>query len=103
MAIAAAIAIVALSLVPSAAAVPPTLLTVGSKALHPTATFSPPKSADVVIQIANKPDRASNGEFLSENVKEFDLLADSEVQSGRWLYEFQIDPRHLLRVAARLA
>jgi hypothetical protein len=81
-----------LVLVPSAAAVPPTLLTVGTQALHPTATFSAPKSDDVVIQIASKPDRASSGEFLTENVVVFDLLADSEIQTGRWLYESQIDP-----------
>jgi hypothetical protein len=68
------------------------LISVGSQALHPTATFSAPKSDDVVVQIATKPDRASNGEFLSENVKVFDLLSDSEVQTGRWLYEYQIDP-----------
>jgi hypothetical protein len=83
---------VSLVFVPAAAAIPPTLISVGSQALHPTATFSAPKSDHVVIQIATRPDRASNGEFLSENVVVFDLLADSEIQSGRWLYESQIDP-----------
>jgi hypothetical protein len=81
-----------LVLVPSAAAVPPTLLTVGSQALHPTATFSAPKSDHVVIEIATRPDRASDGEFLTENIVVFDVLADSEIQTGRWLYESQIDP-----------
>jgi hypothetical protein len=86
------IVVLSLVFVPSAAAVPPTLVTVSSQALHPTATFSAPKSDHVVIQIATRPDRASNGEFLTENVVVFDVLADSEIQSGRWLYESQIDP-----------
>jgi hypothetical protein len=81
-----------LAFVPSAGAVPPTLLSVGSQALHPTATFSAPKSDHVVIEIATKPDRASDGEFLTENIVVFDLLTDSEIQTGRWLYESQLDP-----------
>ena len=86
------LAAVSLVLVPSASAVPPTLLSVGSQSLHPTATFSAPKSDHVVIEIATRPDRASDGEFLTENIKVFDVLADSEIQTGRWLYESQIDP-----------
>lgn len=86
--------VVALPLVfaSSAEAMPPTLINVGSQALHPTATFSAPKSDHVVIEIATRPDRASDGEFLTENVVVFDVLADSEIQTGRWLYESQIDP-----------
>jgi hypothetical protein len=85
-------AAVSLVFVPSAAAIPPTLLSVGSQRLHPTATFSAAKSDHVVIQVATRPDRASNGEFLNENVEVFDVLEDSEVQAGNWLYESQIDP-----------
>lgn len=90
----AAVGIVALPLVfaSSAAAVPPTLISVGSQALHPTATFSAPKSDHVVIEIATRPDRASDGEFLMENILVFDVLADSEIQTGRWLYDTQINP-----------
>jgi hypothetical protein len=69
-------------LVPSADAMPPSLLSVGSQALHPTATFSAPKSDHVVIQIATRPDRASDGEFLSENVTVFSVMTDSEIQTG---------------------
>lgn len=87
-----AILAIPLVFVRAAAAVPPTLLSVGSQALHPTATFSAPKSDSDVIQVATRPDRASNGEFLTENVVVFDVLADSEIQTGRWLYESQIDP-----------
>lgn len=88
----AASAAASLVFVPSARAVPPVLLSVGSQALHPTATFSAPKSDHVVVEIATKPDRASDGEFLTENIVVFDLLADSEIQTGRWLYESQLDP-----------
>ena len=76
----------------SATAVAPTLLSVGSQALHPTATFSAPKSDHVVIQIASHPDRATDGEFLTENVVVFDVLTDSEIQTGRWLHDSQLDP-----------
>jgi hypothetical protein len=89
---ASAIAAIALVFVPSAAAVPPVLLTVGSQNLHPSATFSAPRSDQVVIQIATRPDRASSGEFLTENVEVFDVLTDSEIQTGNWLYESQQDP-----------
>jgi hypothetical protein len=88
----AAVIVLSLAFVPSAAAVPPTLISVGSQALHPTATFSAPKSDHVVIEIATRPDRASDGEFLTENIVVFDVLADSEIQTGRWLYESQLDP-----------
>jgi hypothetical protein len=83
---------VSLAFVPSAGAVPPVLLTVGSQSLHPTATFSAPKSDLAVIEIATRPDRATDGEFLTENVKVVDLLTDSEIQTGRWLDDNQIDP-----------
>jgi hypothetical protein len=85
-------AAIPLVLADTAGAVPPTLVSVGSQALHPTATFSAPKSDHVVIEIATKPDRASDGEFLTENVAVFDVLTDSEIQTGRWLYDSQIDP-----------
>jgi hypothetical protein len=89
---AAAIALLSLVFVDAAGAIPPTLSTVGSQALHPTATFSAPKSDNVVIQVASRPDRASDGDFLTENVVVFDLLSDSEIQTGRWLYQSQINP-----------
>lgn len=42
--------------------------------------------------IAKRPDRASDGSFLSENVVTLDLLTDSEIQSGKWESEDQLDP-----------
>lgn len=42
--------------------------------------------------MATKPDRSTDGRFLSENVRHTDFLTDSEIQSGSWLYEDQIDP-----------
>jgi hypothetical protein len=82
----------ALILVGTADAVPPVITSVGSVARHPTIAFSAPKADHVVVEIASKPDRASDGEFLSENNKAFDVMTDSEIQTGRWLYASQLDP-----------
>jgi hypothetical protein len=76
----------------SAAAVPPALLSVTQQERHPLATFSAPKADFATIYIATKPDRATDGSFLSENIKTLDLLTDSEIQAGRWLDEDQLDP-----------
>ena len=82
----------ALACIASVSAVPPTIGGVGAQSRHPIVTFSAPKADDVVIEIATKPDRASDGEFLSENERVFDLVTDSELQAGRWLYADQLDP-----------
>jgi hypothetical protein len=76
----------------AAEAVPPTLSSVGHQDRHPTAVFTAPKSDHVVITIASKPDRATSGDFLSENEQVFDVMTDSEIQTGRWLYNSQLDP-----------
>jgi hypothetical protein len=85
-------AAVALVFASVASAGPPTLASVGSNDRHPTITFSAPKADHVVVQIASKPDRATSGEFLSENVEVFDVMTDSEIQAGQWLYGSQLDP-----------
>jgi hypothetical protein len=87
-----AIVIGALALVGTANAVPPALTSVGHQDRHPRATVSAPRANDVTIYIATKPDRSTDGSFLSENVDEIDFLTDSEIQTGSWLYERQIDP-----------
>jgi hypothetical protein len=92
LAVLTACGVVALAVVASAFAIDPTITGVGSKNRHPVVTFNAPKSNFVVIEIATKPDRASNGDFLSENSKVFDVLTDSEVQGGAWLYAYQLDP-----------
>ncbi|MEO5575624.1 MAG: hypothetical protein ABIR67_00635 [Gaiellaceae bacterium] len=76
----------------TALAVPPTITSVSQQTRHPIVTFSAPKSDHVVIEIASKPERGSDGSFFSENQVEFDLMTDSEVAAGRWLSESQIDP-----------
>lgn len=83
---------VLLALAPTALAVPPTLSSVTHQARHPAATFAAPRAGSVTIYLASKPDRATDGSFLFENVKEVELLTDSEIQSGRWLDENRIDP-----------
>jgi len=85
--------LVALLAFPGAAlAQPPTLSGVSQQDRHPSATFSAPRADFVSIYLASKPDRATDGSFLQENIKELDALTDSEVQSGRWVDESQIDP-----------
>lgn len=75
-----------------AQAAAPTLLSVGHEKRHPTATFAMPGANDGTIYFATKPDRASDGEFLEENVKHLDLLTADEIQAGRWIDSSQIDP-----------
>jgi hypothetical protein len=83
---------VALIFAGTAGAVPPTITTVGHQDRHPFITFSAPKSDHVVVEMSTKPDRATDGEFLSENQKVFAVMTDSEIQAGRWLYGYQLDP-----------
>jgi hypothetical protein len=44
------------------------------------------------IYFSTKPDRASDGSFLQENIKDLDLLTTDEIQIGSWSYESQLDP-----------
>jgi hypothetical protein len=76
----------------TAAAMPPTLASVNQQDRHPSASFSAPRASDATIYLATKPDRATDGSFLQENIKELDILTDSEIQSGQWLDENQVDP-----------
>lgn len=83
---------VALVLATPAAAVPPTLSSVSQQDRHPVVNFSAPRAGSAVIYLATKPDRATDGSFLQENVKELDLLTPAEIQSGRWSDENQVEP-----------
>ena len=73
-------------------AVSPTIAAVGQQDRHPTVTLTAPRADSVTVYIASKPDRASDGSFLQENVVESGFLTDSEIQSGRWLDSSQIAP-----------
>jgi hypothetical protein len=75
-----------------AAAVPPLISSVTVQNRHPIVVFSAPKADQVSVSIATKPDRATDGSFLSENVAGGALLTDSEIQAGRWLGPDQLDP-----------
>jgi hypothetical protein len=70
----------------------PSLLSVVQQNRHATATFSAPGADDATIYFATKPDRASDGSFLQENIKDLDLLTTDEIQRGSWTYESQLDP-----------
>jgi hypothetical protein len=74
------------------AAQPPTLLSVTQQTRHPAATFSMPGADSASIYFATKPDRATDGSFLQENVKDSDYLTTDEIQHGSWAYEYQLDP-----------
>jgi hypothetical protein len=76
----------------SAAAVPPQLVSISLQDRHPAASFSAPKAGDATIYMASRPDRATDGSFLSENIASLDILEDSEIQTGHWLYENKLDP-----------
>jgi hypothetical protein len=84
--------IAALVFATPAAAVSPNLRAVGQQDRHPVAIFDAPHADFATIYLATKPDRATDGRFLEENIKELDLLTDSEIQSGRWVDESQLDP-----------
>ena len=65
---------------------------VGQQDRHPTVTLAAPLAGSVIVYIASKPDRATDGSFLQENVVDIEYLTDSEIQSGLWLDSSQIDP-----------
>jgi hypothetical protein len=87
-----AASLTALAVVAVAGAVPPMISALSQQDRHPTATISAPKADFATIYLATKPDRATDGYFLSENVSRLDLLTDSEIQLGRWLFEDRVDP-----------
>jgi hypothetical protein len=83
----------ALALARSAPGVPPVMTSASAGAnRHPGVTFSAPRAGYATIYIASKPDRATDGRFLSENIESIYSLTDSEIQSGHWVSERQIDP-----------
>jgi hypothetical protein len=67
-------------------------LSVSQQNRHPAATFSIPGADTASIYFATKPDRATDGGFLQENIKDSDYLTTDEMQSGSWTYESQLDP-----------
>jgi hypothetical protein len=73
-------------------AVAPSLSNVSYSKRHPTAAVAAPRASSVTVYMASRPDRATDGSFLSEHVKEIDFLTDQEIQTGSWLYESAIDP-----------
>jgi hypothetical protein len=68
------------------------VISLGQQNRHPMMTFSAPRANSVSIEFATSPDRATDGDFLSENVVRTDFPTDHEQQTGRWLDEDQVDP-----------
>ena len=90
--VAALVTAAALAVVGEANAAPPALLTVGQQDRHATATFSAPGADLATMYVATKPDLASGGGFLEENIKRVDFLTADEIQRGAWLDAEQLDP-----------
>jgi hypothetical protein len=86
------VSVLALVLPGAAAAQPSTLLSVAQQDRHPAATFSASGADNATIYFATKPDRATDGSFLQENIAATDWLTTDELQSGSWTYESQLDP-----------
>jgi len=76
----------------SALAVPPAITAVGQEDRHPAVALVAPRADSVTVYIASAPDRATDGSFLRENVVATGFLTDTEIQSGQWLDNAQIDP-----------
>jgi hypothetical protein len=70
----------------------PVLGTVIAHHRHASATFTAPGADDATIYFATRPDRATDGRFLDENVAHLDFLTTDEIQAGRWLDDSQLDP-----------
>ena len=51
-----------------------------------------PGADTATIYFATKPDRATDGSFLQENIEQMDFLTSSEIQSGSWSDDSQLDP-----------
>ncbi|MGA9762048.1 MAG: hypothetical protein WBQ14_06475 [Gaiellaceae bacterium] len=93
--------IVALVLAAPSFAVVPTLISTSQSERHPAVTFSAPKADYVSVYVASKPNRATDGRFLEENVVTADSMTDSEIQTGNWAYEYQLDPgRYFVMIQA---
>jgi hypothetical protein len=75
-----------------AQAATPTLVSVGHERMHPTASLSAPGATDVTVYISSRPDRATDGHFLSENSADIDFLTADEVATGRWMDADQLKP-----------
>lgn len=67
-------------------------LAVSAADRRPQATFSAPFAGYATIYFASKPDRATDGQFFTENVETTDSLTDDEIATGRWLSESRLDP-----------
>ena len=76
----------------TALAAAPVITTVGQRNRHPIVAFTAPRAGTVIVYVARTPDRATDGNFLVENVVDSDHLTESEIAVGSWLYERQLNP-----------
>jgi hypothetical protein len=77
-----------------ALAVPPVITSVSHENRHPLLTFSAPRGNWLTVEFASKPDQATDGTFLRENVAYTGLPTNAEAAAGRWLSNRQLDPGH---------
>jgi hypothetical protein len=77
-----------------AQAMPPVLTGLSQTDRHPAATFRAAGADYVTIRFATSPAQATDGSFLTENVKYSDSFTTDEIQAGLWTGESQLDPGH---------
>jgi hypothetical protein len=77
--------LVTLAVAAPAGATPPALLSTGHNGLHPTASFAAPGATDVTLYLSTRPDRATDGSFLTENSAGIDFLTGDEIAGGAWM------------------
>lgn len=75
-----------------AAVVAPVVLSTGSDNRHPVVTFSATKAAEVTLEVASAPGRATNGAFFAENYVTSEFFTPGEIVNGRWMSPTRYEP-----------
>jgi hypothetical protein len=83
--------VVALTFAGPALAMPPSLTSVSHQQRQPTVTFSAPHASAVTVYFATKPDLATDGSFLQQNVRETGILTPADIRSGTWIDPNRVD------------
>lgn len=84
------VAAAALAFATPTVAAPPVLTSVSHVSRHPGATWAlPPGVKSQEVEVAVSPATSTDGYFLFENVRAFDVLEDAQTN---WIYNVQLDP-----------
>jgi hypothetical protein len=84
------VAAAALAFATPTVAAPPVLTSVSDAGRHPAATWAlPPGVKSQEVEVAVSPATSTDGYFLFENVRAFDVLEDAQTN---WVYNVRLDP-----------